>query len=169
MLSQQLSQFFLFPNPRSSLLLLLLLTPTIFAPPPPLPPPIPLAIRLIPSILNRNLLHPLPLNLPLLQLIPTMIHPQHPAQNRRPAQIVHRQIAAALVLVFQKSEPPALAGFFVAREVQVHGVAVLREEGQDVTFAELEGEAADVDVGCVAVVGVPGGVGRDAFLELEVV
>ena len=51
----------------------------------------------------------------------------------------------------------------------MHGVAVLREEGQDVTFAELEGEAADVDVGCVAVVGVPGGVGRDAFLELKVV
>ena len=38
----------------------------------------------------------------------------------------------------------------------MHWFAVLREDGYDVAFGEVEGEPADVDVGCVAVVGVPG-------------
>lgn len=32
----------------------------------------------------------------------------------------------------------------------------LRENGDDVAFGELERKPTDVDVGCVAVVGVPG-------------
>ena len=40
-----------------------------------------------------------------------------------------------------------------------HRLAVLREDGDEVAFREREGEAADVDVGGVAVVGVPGGGG----------
>lgn len=38
----------------------------------------------------------------------------------------------------------------------MHGLAVLGEYGEDVTFREVEGEAAYVEPGCVAVVGVPG-------------
>lgn len=49
----------------------------------------------------------------------------------------------------------------------MHRVSVLGEDGEDVAFREVEGQAADVDVGCVAVVGVPGGVWGDAFLEFE--
>lgn len=51
----------------------------------------------------------------------------------------------------------------------MHGVSVLGEYGEDVAFAELEWQAADMDVGCVAVICVPGCVGWDAFLELELV
>jgi hypothetical protein len=38
----------------------------------------------------------------------------------------------------------------------VHGLAVLREYGEDVAFGEVEGETADVEPSCVAVVDVPG-------------
>jgi hypothetical protein len=98
-----------------------------------------------------------------------MIHPKHPAQNSRPTQVIHRQITAPLILILQERKPSALAGFFVAREVQMHRISVLREDGEDVAFTKLEWQAADVDVGCVAVVCVPGCVGWNAFLELEVV
>lgn len=37
--------------------------------------------------------------------------------------------------------------------------AELGEDGYDVAFAEVVGEGADVDVGGVAVVGMPGGFG----------
>jgi hypothetical protein len=51
----------------------------------------------------------------------------------------------------------------------VHWIAVLGEDGENVAFAELKWQAANVDIGCVAVVCVPGRVRRDAFLEFEIV
>lgn len=45
-------------------------------------------------------------------------------------------------------------------------IPVLGEDGQDVALGELEREPADVDVGGVAVIGVPAAVGGDHFLEL---
>lgn len=51
----------------------------------------------------------------------------------------------------------------------MHRVTILRKDDEDVAFAELERQAADVNVGCVTVVGMPRGIWRDAFLELEVV
>lgn len=135
MLPQQFCQFFLFLNPGSPFFLF---TPTVFAPPPPLPPDISFTVSLISGIINRILLHTLTLNFSLLQLVPTVIHAEHPAQDSRSTQIVHSQIAASLILIFQKGESSALASFFVAREIQVHGIAVLRKDCQDVAFAELE-------------------------------
>lgn len=85
-----------------------------------------------------------------------MVNAQNPPQYRGTTQIINRQISTPLVLVLQKREPPALARFFVPHEVDVHWFAVLREDGYDVAFGEVEGEPADVDVGCVAVIGVPG-------------
>lgn len=38
----------------------------------------------------------------------------------------------------------------------MHWFAVLRKDGDDVAFAELVWQSADVDVGCVGVVCVPG-------------
>ena len=51
----------------------------------------------------------------------------------------------------------------------MHGVAVLGKDGEDVAFAQLEGQAADIDVGGVAVVGVPASIGWDAFFEFGIV
>lgn len=165
-LPQQFGQLFLSLDPGSSGFFFTL---TVFAAPPPLPPVVSLAIGLIPTIVHRILLHTLTLDLSLLQLIPTVIHTKHSAQDSRTTQIIHSQIAAPLVLVLQKGKAPALAGFLVACEIQVHWIAVLREDSQHITFAELEWQSTNVNVGCVAVVGMPGGVGRDAFLKLQVV
>ena len=45
----------------------------------------------------------------------------------------------------------------------------MREYGDDIAFGEVEGKPADVDVGGIAVIGVPGGFGRDAGFELAFV
>jgi hypothetical protein len=52
---------------------------------------------------------------------------------------------------------------------RIQTLAILREDCDDVSFGEVEVEAADVDVGRVAVVGVPGCVGGDDFFELALV
>jgi len=135
MIPQKFGQLFLFLDFR---FLMFLFALTILAPPSPFPPVISLAISFIPIIIHSILLHALTLNLSLLQLIPTVVHAEHSAQNSRSAQVIHSQIAAPLILIFQKCEPSALAGFLVAREIQVHRIAVLREDSQDVAFAELK-------------------------------
>lgn len=95
--------------------------------------------------------------IPLLLLIPRMIHLQYPPHNRRAPKVIHGQIRAPLVLILEEGEAFGFSAFLVADEVDVGGLAVLGEDGQDVAFGEVEGEAADVEVGRVAVVGVPGG------------
>jgi hypothetical protein len=49
------------------------------------------------------------------------------------------------------------------------GIAVLAEDGDEVTFGKVEGEATDVDVGGVTVVGVPGGGGGHSGFEFALV
>lgn len=102
------SRLLSFPLPPSSLsplTLTLTLTLTFL---PILLPPSPHHRRLPQQPRNIILL---PLILP--PLIPHMIDPQHAPQNRRPAEIIHRQIGAPLVLVLQEGETPAFARFFV--------------------------------------------------------
>jgi hypothetical protein len=55
----------------------------------------------------------------------------------------------------------------------MYGLPELGEYGDYVAFAEVVGEGADVDVGCVSVVGVPGGfrgtregVGRLVYMDI---
>ena len=48
-------------------------------------------------------------------------------------------------------------------------VAILAEDGEKIALGEIEGEAADVDVGGVAVVGMPGGGGGDGDFEFAFV
>jgi hypothetical protein len=59
-------------------------------------------------------------------------------------------------LVLEPAEAARLARFLVARELDEYGLAVLREYYYYVAFGEFAGEAAEVDEGGVAVVGVPG-------------
>lgn len=108
----------------------------------------------------------LPPNLPLLRilvvplLISCMINPYQPATDLRSAQVIDSQVRAALVFVLEPPETFALAGLLVAHELEEDGLAELGEYGYHVAFGEFVGEAAEVDVGRVAVVDVPGCVGR---------
>ena len=123
---------------------------------PPLPPPsLPIRIRILLLITHqsRNII---PFLLILALLIPRMIHAQHAPKNRSSGEIIHSQIRTALVLILKKRETTALAGFLVPHEIDVHGFAVLREDGHHVAFGEIERKPADVEVGCVTVVGMPG-------------
>lgn len=90
-------------------------------------------------------------------LILRMIHLQHPPHDRRSSQVIHGQVRATLILILEEREPFGLAGLLVADELDERGFPELGEDGDDVAFGEVEGEAADVDVGGVGVVAVPGG------------
>jgi hypothetical protein len=72
-----------------------------------------------------------------------------------------------LILILQKRETLALARLLVSDEIDMRGVPELRENGNDITFGDVKRQPADVDVGCVAVVGVPGGGGRDGIFKFE--
>lgn len=87
-----------------------------------------------------------------------MINADQPAANLSTSNVVDCQVAAALVFVLEPAEAFGLAGFFVANEFEEDGLAVLGEDCDDVPFGEFVGEAAEVDVGGIAVVDVPGGV-----------
>jgi len=62
-----------------------------------------------------------------------------------------------LILILEEGEPFRFPSLFISDQVDVSRLAVLGEDSYDVAFGALEGEAADVDVGCVAVVSMPGG------------
>lgn len=98
-----------------------------------------------------------------------VIYTDHSAHDSSTTQVVHGQVAALLVFIFQEAESARLARFFVSDEIDVHGVAILAEDCQNVSFGKLERQAADVKVSCVAIVGVPGRVGRNAFVELGLI
>ena len=114
---------------------------------------------------------PLPFLLlfPLFSLIPRMIHLQNPPHDSRAPQIINRQIRRSLILILQERKTFTLPGLFISHEVEVGRLAELRKYGDDIPFGEVKGKTADVDVGGVAVVGVPGGFGRDAGFELAFV
>lgn len=84
-----------------------------------------------------------------------MVDPNQSPTYLGAAQIIDGEVCAALVLVFQPAEALGFARFFVADQLEEDGLAELREDGDDVSFRELVRQAAEVDVGCVAVVDVP--------------
>lgn len=93
------------------------------------------------------------------RLVARVVHAHHAAPDGRAAKVVHSQVCAALVLILEPAEAPALAGVAVAGQLQEDGLAELGEDGNDVAFGELVGQAAEVDEGGVTVVDVPGGIG----------
>lgn len=102
-------------------------------------------------------------------LVAGVVDGEHFAHDGCAAEVVDGQVAAPLVLVFQPAEAPALAGFLVAHEADPDGLAILGEDCDDVSFGQVEVEAADVDVGRVAVVGVPGCIRGDDLFQLALV
>lgn len=79
-------------------------------------------------------------------LVARVVDAEDAAHDLSAAQVVHGQVARPLVLVLEEAEPFALARLLVADQVDVHRFAVLREDGYDVAFRNVEGEAANVDV-----------------------
>jgi hypothetical protein len=102
-------------------------------------------------------------------LVSRVVDGEHLPHNGCAAEVVDSEIATPLIFVFQPTKALALSCFLVAHEADPDGLAILREDCDDVSFGEVEVEAADVDVGRVAVVGVPGGVGGDDFFEFALV
>lgn len=51
----------------------------------------------------------------------------------------------------------------------MHWIAILRKDGEHVALAELERQAADIDVGSISIVRMPGCVRGDALLQLDII
>lgn len=122
--------------------------------------PIPTAAppTLVPIIATGVLVHrPFPFHLLLFifALVARVINLEHSSHDRRTPQVVHCQVRTPLIFIFQKCKSSGFSGFFVPYEVDIHWLAELRKNGDDVPFRELEREPADVDVGCVTIVGMP--------------
>lgn len=92
-------------------------------------------------------------------LVAGVVDAHEAAADLGAAQVVDGQVGAPLVLVLEPAEALALARLLVPRQLQEHGLPVLREDGDDVALRQLVRQAAEVDEGGVAVVGVPGGFG----------
>lgn len=89
-------------------------------------------------------------------LVPRMINPQHATQHLSTGQIIHRQITTPLIFILQEAKALGFTGLAVPDEIEVCRIAKLREDGDDIAFAKVQGDATDVDPGCIFVVGMPG-------------
>jgi len=152
---QQSLQLKLLLDHRSWLLLAAACTarsrPAMTPPPRPRFPPS-IAVTLYPPVLTNI---PLLLILIVPLLISRMINSKHTAHDRGPTKIIHRQITAPLIFVLKPCETPTLARILVPSQFDPYRVAVLGKDRDNVALGQLEGKTADVDVGRVAVVGVP--------------
>ena len=88
-------------------------------------------------------------------LVSRVIDPENPTHERGPAEVVHGQVGAALILVFEEGEATRLACLFVAHEVDMYRLPELRENGDDVALGEVKGKASNVNICGVSVVSVP--------------
>lgn len=84
-----------------------------------------------------------------------MIDTDHSSADIGAAQVIYRQVCAALVFVLEPSEAFGFARLLVPRELQEDGLAELRENGDDVAFSQVVGQAAEINKCRVAVVDVP--------------
>lgn len=87
--------------------------------------------------------------------VTSVIYSQHATQNGCTSKVVYSKVGATLVLIFQERETLALAGFLVSDQVDVDGLSILREDGDNVTLGDVEWKSANVDVGSIAVVCMP--------------
>jgi hypothetical protein len=88
------------------------------------------------------------------------------ARDLGAAEVVHRQHRAALVLVGKEGEAAAAARVLVAREVDVHDLAILRKHREHIALGQLKVQAPGEDVGRVLEARVPGGLVVVAQLDL---
>ena len=65
-----------------------------------------------------------------------------------------------MVFILEKCKTLAFSCILVPDEIEMNGLAELREYGKDITFAEVEWKSTDVDIGRVTVVGMPGRLSR---------
>ena len=134
------------------LLLLLLLAPTVLAIVSSAPAPlVPLALVVVAVVVPISRII-----IAFFGLVARMVDTDSPPENHSAPKVVDGQGGAALVLVLEEGKALGLACVAVADELDVGGLAVLREDGDDVALAQLVGQPADVDVGGVAPVLVPG-------------
>lgn len=98
-----------------------------------------------------------------------MVNLYDPPKNFSSIQIVNSKNRASLVLVREEREPLGFSGALVAHEVHVDNLTILRKDGEEVALGEVEGDAADVDVGRVLKLGVPRRVLADAQERLLLV
>lgn len=95
-------------------------------------------------------------NFTLFLLVARVVDAHHSAENSGAAEVVDREVAAALILVLKEAESSTFARLLVSHQIDVHGVAILAEDDQDVSLAQFKRQTTDVDVGCVAIICVPG-------------
>jgi hypothetical protein len=67
-----------------------------------------------------------------------VVDSQQSSEYLAAAEVVHGEITAALVFVLEKAKTFGLARLFIADEVQMCRVAVLREYDTDVTLGEVK-------------------------------
>jgi len=72
-----------------------------------------------------------------------------------------------LVFVLEPTEAARLTRLLVADELDKLGFAILGKDDNNVPFRKLRGDAAKVDKGGVAVVGMPGGVRAAGQVSVE--
>lgn len=89
--------------------------------------------------------------------VASVIDAQKAPTNFCTTEIVHGQIGALLVFVFEPPKSLRLACFLIAYKLQKYGLAKLRENCDYVAFGELVRQAAEINVRRVAVVGMPRG------------
>lgn len=143
----------LLARPRSLLLLLLPLAPTVLAVISSAPAHlVPLVLAVVAAVVPTSRI----IIIAFLGLVARMIDTNGPPENHSAPKVVDGQGGAALVLVLEEGKALGLARVAIADELDVGGLAVLREDGDDVALAQLVGQPADVDVGGVAPVLVPG-------------
>lgn len=96
-----------------------------------------------------------------------MVNPDDSIEQLNAVKVVHGEYCRPLVLVAEKCKALALAGLTVSNQVDVHHLAVLRENRYYVTLAQIKTEAADEDPGAVFVHVMPAGLSiDDAQLQL---
>lgn len=85
-----------------------------------------------------------------------MIDLEHSSHERNTPQVIHGEVRAPLIFIFQKRISFRFSALLVAHEIDVDRLAELRENRDDIAFGEAVWKPADVNVCCVAVVCVPG-------------
>jgi hypothetical protein len=70
-------------------------------------------------------------------------------------EVVDGEDGAAAILILEPAEALGLARLLIARHLDEDGLAILREDDDDVAFGELKRDAAKVDPRRVTPVGVP--------------
>ena len=89
-------------------------------------------------------------------LIPCVIDSQGSTKNGGTSKIIDGEISASLVFILEEGKAFAFSGLFVPHQLKPDRFAELGENGNNITFGQVERETTDVYVGCIAVVSMPG-------------